>query len=91
MVQIDPATGLLPAPGAEGISEVFLDGTAPKETAAPAASRRMRIRCCSRRTSSHHNPATAVAGRGRKRGRGVAGSESVPVPAPVPARFSKGG
>jgi penicillin-binding protein 1A len=36
VVQIDPATGLLPAPGAEGISEVFLDGTAPKEAAAPA-------------------------------------------------------
>ena len=34
VVQIDPATGLLPAPGAEGISEVFLDGTAPKEAAA---------------------------------------------------------
>jgi penicillin-binding protein 1A len=34
VVQIDPATGLLPAPGAEGVSEVFLDGTAPKETAA---------------------------------------------------------
>jgi penicillin-binding protein 1A len=36
VVQIDPATGLLPASGAEGVSEVFLDGTAPKETAAPA-------------------------------------------------------
>jgi penicillin-binding protein 1A len=33
VVQIDPATGLLPAPGAEGVSEVFLDGTAPKENA----------------------------------------------------------
>ena len=30
---IDPATGLLPAPGAEGINEVFLEGTAPKENA----------------------------------------------------------
>jgi penicillin-binding protein 1A len=36
VVQIDPTTGLLPAPGAEGVSEVFIDGTAPKETAAPA-------------------------------------------------------
>ena len=36
VVQIDPATGLLPAPGAEGVNEVFLDGTAPKETAVPA-------------------------------------------------------
>jgi len=35
VVQIDPATGFLPAPGAEGINEVFLDGTAPKETAVP--------------------------------------------------------
>ena len=34
VVQIDPNTGLLPAPGAEGINEVFLDGTAPKENAA---------------------------------------------------------
>jgi len=33
VVQIDPETGLLPAPGAEGINEVFLDGTAPKENA----------------------------------------------------------
>ena len=33
VVQIDPATGLLPAPGAEGVNEVFLDGTAPKENA----------------------------------------------------------
>jgi len=36
VVQIDPETGLLPAPGVEGVSEVFLDGTAPKESAAPA-------------------------------------------------------
>ena len=36
VVQIDPTTGLLPAPGAEGVSEVFLDGTAPKEAAVPA-------------------------------------------------------
>jgi penicillin-binding protein 1A len=35
VVQIDPASGLLPAPGAEGINEVFLDGTAPKENAVP--------------------------------------------------------
>jgi penicillin-binding protein 1A len=34
VVQIDPATGLLPAPGTEGINEVFLDGTAPTESAA---------------------------------------------------------
>ena len=34
VVQIDPGTGLLPAPGAEGVNEVFFDGTAPKETAA---------------------------------------------------------
>jgi penicillin-binding protein 1A len=34
VVQIDPATGLLPAPGAEGHDEVFLDGTAPTEAAA---------------------------------------------------------
>ncbi len=34
VVQIDPATGLLPAPGAQGRDEVFLDGTAPTETAA---------------------------------------------------------
>jgi penicillin-binding protein 1A len=31
--RIDPVTGLLPAPGAEGIEEVFVDGTAPKEVA----------------------------------------------------------
>jgi membrane carboxypeptidase/penicillin-binding protein len=35
VVQIDPTTGLLPAPGVEGMSEVFLDGTAPKEAAVP--------------------------------------------------------
>ena len=35
VAQIDPATGLLPAPGADGVSEVFLDGTAPTESAAP--------------------------------------------------------
>jgi penicillin-binding protein 1A len=34
VVQIDPATGLLPAPGAEGINEFFIDGTAPTESAA---------------------------------------------------------
>lgn len=34
VARIDPATGLLPAPGAEGIEEVFLDGTAPTESAA---------------------------------------------------------
>jgi len=79
--------GLLPAPGAEGISEVFLDGTAPRKPRRRPASRRMRIRCCSRRTSSHHNPATAVAGRGRKRGRGrgrlESGSGSGPGSGPV--------
>ncbi len=32
VVRIDPSTGLLPAPGVEGIEEVFLAGTAPKET-----------------------------------------------------------
>jgi penicillin-binding protein 1A len=32
--RIDPNTGLLPPPGSEGIEEVFLDGTAPTETAA---------------------------------------------------------
>ena len=32
VVRIDPATGLLPPPGAEGIEEVFVAGTAPKET-----------------------------------------------------------
>jgi penicillin-binding protein 1A len=35
VARIDPATGLLPAPGADGIEEVFLDGTAPTESAAP--------------------------------------------------------
>jgi penicillin-binding protein 1A len=34
VARIDPATGLLPAPGTEGIEEVFLDGTAPTESAA---------------------------------------------------------
>ena len=33
IVRIDPATGLLPPPGAEGMDEVFLEGTAPRETA----------------------------------------------------------
>ncbi len=32
VVRIDPATGLLPPPGAEGIEEVFVTGTAPRET-----------------------------------------------------------
>jgi penicillin-binding protein 1A len=32
VARIDPATGLLPPPGVEGIEEVFLAGTAPKET-----------------------------------------------------------
>jgi penicillin-binding protein 1A len=32
VVRIDPSTGLLPPPGVEGIEEVFLAGTAPKET-----------------------------------------------------------
>jgi penicillin-binding protein 1A len=32
VVRIDPLTGLLPAPGAEGIEEVFLEGTAPQES-----------------------------------------------------------
>jgi penicillin-binding protein 1A len=35
-IQIDPASGLRAAPGAEGIAEVFVDGTAPREVA-PAA------------------------------------------------------
>jgi penicillin-binding protein 1A len=35
VTRIDPATGLLPAPGSEGIEEVFLDGTAPTEIAPP--------------------------------------------------------
>jgi penicillin-binding protein 1A len=34
VARIDPTTGLLPAPGTEGIEEVFLDGTAPTESAA---------------------------------------------------------
>jgi penicillin-binding protein 1A len=34
VARIDPTTGLLPAPGSEGIEEVFLDGTAPTESAA---------------------------------------------------------
>jgi penicillin-binding protein 1A len=34
VARIDPATGLLPAPGTDGIEEVFLDGTAPTESAA---------------------------------------------------------
>jgi penicillin-binding protein 1A len=33
VARIDPATGLLPAPGTEGIEEFFLDGTAPTEAA----------------------------------------------------------
>ena len=33
VTRIDPATGLLPAPGANGIDEYFIDGTAPTETA----------------------------------------------------------
>ncbi len=32
-MRIDPATGLLPAPGSDGIDEVFIEGTAPRETA----------------------------------------------------------
>jgi penicillin-binding protein 1A len=32
VARIDPATGLLPPPGVEGIEEVFLAGTAPRET-----------------------------------------------------------
>ena len=32
MARIDPATGLLPPPGVEGMEEVFVAGTAPKET-----------------------------------------------------------
>ncbi len=35
VTRIDPATGLLPPLGAEGIEEVFVDGTAPTESAAP--------------------------------------------------------
>jgi penicillin-binding protein 1A len=34
VARIDPVTGLLSAPGSEGIEEVFLDGTAPTESAA---------------------------------------------------------
>ena len=34
VARIDPTTGLLPAPGNEGIEEFFLDGTAPTESAA---------------------------------------------------------
>ena len=34
VARIDPATGLLPAPGSEGVEEFFLDGTAPTESAA---------------------------------------------------------
>jgi penicillin-binding protein 1A len=34
VARVDPATGLLPAPGSEGIEEFFLDGTAPTESAA---------------------------------------------------------
>jgi penicillin-binding protein 1A len=34
VARIDPATGLLPAPGSDGIEEVFLDGTAPTDNAA---------------------------------------------------------
>jgi len=34
VARIDPATGLLPAPGSDGMEEVFLDGTAPTESAA---------------------------------------------------------
>ena len=34
VARIDPVTGLLSAPSSEGIEEVFLDGTAPTESAA---------------------------------------------------------
>ena len=34
VARIDPTTGLLSAPGSEGIEEVFLDDTAPTESAA---------------------------------------------------------
>jgi penicillin-binding protein 1A len=34
VARIDPITGLLPAPGSDGIEEVFLDGTAPTDSAA---------------------------------------------------------
>jgi penicillin-binding protein 1A len=33
IIQIDPATGLRAAPGSEGIPEVFINGTEPKEVA----------------------------------------------------------
>jgi penicillin-binding protein 1A len=33
VARIDPVTGLLPAPGSEGVEEVFIDGTAPTESA----------------------------------------------------------
>jgi len=33
VARIDPATGLLPAPGTDGVEEFFLDGTAPTEAA----------------------------------------------------------
>ncbi len=33
VARIDPVTGLLPAPGSEGIEEVFIEGTAPTESA----------------------------------------------------------
>lgn len=33
--RIDPATGLLAAPGTDGIEEVFIEGTAPTELASP--------------------------------------------------------
>jgi len=46
VVQIDPATGLLPAPGAEGISEVFSTAPHRKKTRLRLASRPIRIRCC---------------------------------------------
>jgi penicillin-binding protein 1A len=32
VVRVDPATGLLPPPGGEGVEEVFVAGTGPKET-----------------------------------------------------------
>jgi penicillin-binding protein 1A len=35
VARIDPGTGMLAAPGAEGIEEVFLEGTAPRATSAP--------------------------------------------------------
>ncbi len=35
VTRIDPASGLLPAAGSEGVEEVFLDGTAPTDTAPP--------------------------------------------------------